>query len=217
MVRQTNKYNPVCRNSCQAKIYASKFTVGEIPFLFTTNDHLVGDDPFPLPDATESLVKQDSDLHGIWQLRKRLINVTLAENEIHTWTWREIESQINSMGFSRTGTKVFLTTIGEYFFHESCDRHIAKGAHRFEVNLKAADTTVSLWNVDLDGLFYYDSAGTGSLCVELPLSDDAVLQKLINTRQFVKEEVSAIQELYFAPHVMLAPLALIFEDFLSAV
>ena|GEM_PF-3873140 len=63
-----------------AKIYASKFGVGEILFLFTANDHLDGDDPFPLGDSNESLdfpldLPDDAKDCSLWALREKLLRV----------------------------------------------------------------------------------------------------------------------------------------------
>ena len=67
------------------KIYASRFTVGELEFLFTVDPHLDGDDPFPLPDDEEScddpFALPESEPtggdgpHSLWALRSALLEV----------------------------------------------------------------------------------------------------------------------------------------------
>jgi hypothetical protein len=56
-----------------AKIWASKFTVSEILFLFTNGEHLTGDDPFPYTEEPEAcknpLNAPEDSRHGVWKLR----------------------------------------------------------------------------------------------------------------------------------------------------
>lgn len=66
-----------------AKIYAPEFTVGEIRFLFTAEEHAPGDDPFPMPDALESMVSPpnlpEDDDNNILGLHEKLISVVMIE------------------------------------------------------------------------------------------------------------------------------------------
>ncbi|MFI0484414.1 neuraminidase-like domain-containing protein [Actinomadura sp. 9N215] len=53
------------------KIYQSPFTVGELLFLFTTDAHLGGDDPFPLQDRNEATddplgLGETEPFRGVW-------------------------------------------------------------------------------------------------------------------------------------------------------
>ena len=65
------------------KIYTSKFTVGEILFLCTGQRHLEGDDPFPMPSASEShdapLDLPDDDTLALWALRRKLLETNNCE------------------------------------------------------------------------------------------------------------------------------------------
>ena len=77
------------------KIYVSDFTAGEILFLFTADTHLDGDDPFPMQDRNES---HDSPLdlpeaehpHGLWSLRRKLLEPEVFEADEYAWTWHRI-------------------------------------------------------------------------------------------------------------------------------
>lgn len=75
---------------------------------------------------------------------------------------------------------------------------------------------MSLWGADQFGPFHYDTEGTGSLWVELPLRDAVVLEKLRGTRQLGEKEIEVVQKLYLAPRATLAPFAFIFDNFSAA-
>ncbi|GII82660.1 hypothetical protein Ssi03_06500 [Sphaerisporangium siamense] len=64
-----------------AKLYASDLGVGELLFLTTTDDHLQGDDPFPLQPPNEALddplaLPDDDGPGSLWSLRAALLAVT---------------------------------------------------------------------------------------------------------------------------------------------
>jgi hypothetical protein len=206
-----------------SKVYASEFTVGEIIFLFTVNGHLQGDDPFPLPDGLESVVeplKLPEGEHSIWKLREKLVHVKIEDDEIDSWTWLRIEAALEELGFVRPEAKNTLISLGEHFFPgalEACGHPVSHIARRFAVDLPTTETTVSLWSADQRGPFRYDSKGAGQLWIELPLSEDSVLDKLSNTRQLNEKEIIAVQDLYFAPRSVLAPFAAIFSHFQHAI
>ncbi|KAF2395546.1 hypothetical protein EJ06DRAFT_534894 [Trichodelitschia bisporula] len=196
-----------------AKIYASEFTVGEVVFLFS-NAHLVGDDPFPMPDALESALaplRVPDFGHNALGLRKRLLGAQTDK----TWNWRDIRSALLGLGLSNLTLDYF----GEHFFPETLERcglRVKRQARRFEAPLAAADTSAAVWNTDEQGPFHYDT-GTGKLWMELPLRNEAVLEKLKLTRQLSDKERMAVQQLYFAPRAEVALLALVFENFPAAV
>ena len=67
-----------------AKVYASRFSVGELIFLFTADPHLDGDDPFPLQDENEALdaplgLPDDEPDHALWRLRQEMLGRPEAE------------------------------------------------------------------------------------------------------------------------------------------
>src|SRR5262249_24153001 len=77
---RTRTTHPLRFAEVLGKVYASGFSVGEILFLFTTLDHLDGDDPFPLadPDETaddplalpEASPAAGDGSHSLWALRR---------------------------------------------------------------------------------------------------------------------------------------------------
>ncbi|KUJ20811.1 uncharacterized protein LY89DRAFT_455463 [Mollisia scopiformis] len=205
-----------------AKIYASNLSVGETIFLFVPDCHLIGDDPFPLPDAGKSAIETlkypDDDEHGIWQLREQLLSVSLGEEDIVGWTWQEMKTVIFELGGLQA--KDSFDALGIHFFPaalENCGHQVNFRDRRFEVELAVADTTPSLWTIDQCSPFHYDAEDSGKLWTELPLPDEAVITLLKSSRQLNAKEIQAVQDLNFAPRALLAPFALIFENFPAAV
>jgi len=206
-----------------AKVYASDFTVGEVIFLFTTEEHAPGSDPFPMPDALESIISplnipDNDDDYNIWALREKLIGVDIDEGSQIVWDWSGIQSALIGMGYEPCVKNDPVTALGEHFFHgalEESGHPVGHRCRRFEVALPASDTTVSLWGADQRGPFQYDTEGS-CLWTELPLCEEAVLDKLKSTRQLNEKEINAVQELYFAPRATLAPFAFIFDNFPAA-
>jgi len=72
-----------------------------------------------------------------------------------------------------------------------------------------------MWNTPADGPFRYDVASS-SLCTQVPLPDRRVIEKLIHVRQLNPTEAQAVQNLYCAPRVDLAPFACLFTNFAAA-
>ena len=167
------------------KVYSSNFTISEILFLFTVKHHRDGDDPFPLPDRLESDIDplQLPERHSVWGLREGLMKMDLEPGASEAWTWDRIESTLHDLGYESVAIQKL-----KLFFESG----------KFSTNLK--ETTSSMWNSN--GPFRYES---GQLSVDLPLSDDSVLDKLRTTRQLTNEEINAVQDLYFAPRAVLAP------------
>ncbi|HEY2295083.1 MAG TPA: neuraminidase-like domain-containing protein, partial [Thermoanaerobaculia bacterium] len=203
-----------------SKLYASDFSVGEILFLFTVGDHLDGDDPFPLPVANESLDDPlelpDDEEHGLWALRRKLLDVHVDEEEAEGWSWHRIESVLlHEFGFAPD----LLDDLGEHFFPTVLEHHghpVDAQKRRYRANLPLAGTSPLMWNTPPDGPFRYDSAGQ-QLWARLPLRDEAVLAKLSEIRQLRDPEQAAARELYFAPRATLAPFAPVFRNFTEAV
>ena len=200
-----------------AKIYASKFTVGEIIFLFTTNRHLHGDDPFPLPSPEESEVEPlnypDNHDDHLWKLRKKLLAVNINEAEREKWDWKRIEKGFHQLGY-HAKNKV-LKRLAEHFFPYvlKADGHrVRKESRRFKVGLPEENTVPRLWHAPHHGPFRYDEEDE-ELWTELPLTDEAVIHKLSDIRQLNEAEAAAVQTLYFAPRAALAPFAPIFANF----
>jgi hypothetical protein len=215
-----------------AKINASEFTVGEIVFLFTDQEHLDGDDPFPWTEPSESIddplnVPED-DIHGLWALRHKLLKAEVRDEDASRWNWHRIETCIREMGFgeglSGSGSPDALISLGEHFFPETIEsvrQQVDKSARQYRVNLPSSSTSPHMWRSEPCDLFHYNMGagndGTGQLWLELPVENEKVLHKLREARQLNVTEIHAVQDLYFAPRATLAPFALIFSNFGHAV
>ncbi len=209
-----------------SKIYASHFTVGEILFLFTANGALDGDDPFPLPTEEESL---DSPL----DLPDDAGELSLAEPApppargggerggrpgVDVAAHRESRcarssasrlpraGPIRSRRWARTSSRTSSSARGP---------PSAAKDRRYRVGLAATATSAAMWNAPADGPFRYD-AGAQELWTEVPLQDEAVLEKLSRVRQLSGAEQAVVRELYFLPRVDLAPFAFLFPTFEEA-
>ena len=121
-----------------------------------------------------------------------------------------------------------LRQLAEHFFPSILERDGDKvpAQNRRWVNpLPIKSTSTKLWSSDPCWPFHYDAAATnldtpdfvGQLWIQLPLKDRAVSRKLRACRQLNNAEIRAVQNLYFAPRAMLAPLAMIFSNFDEAV
>jgi len=135
-----------------AKIYASDFGVGEILFLFTADEHLGGDDPFPLQPRNEALdsplsLPDDEACYSLWALRRKLLTVSLTEEDVQLWTWTRIEASLSDeFGFTATGDPDPLLSLGEHFFPtilESCGCQVDPLKRQYRVDL--ADTPAPMW------------------------------------------------------------------------
>jgi hypothetical protein len=215
-----------------AKINASKFSVGELIFLFTPREHLDGDDPFPWTERFESrddpLNVPEDDVHGLWELRHMLLHAEVCGEDINAWSWPRIESFIRGMGFgdgpSTSGSLDALTCLGEHFFPETLE-HVGQGSSRtarqYTAALPLSSTSPHMWRSEPCELFHYKqdagSDGTGYLWLQLPVENEKVLHKLREVRQLNPAEMQAVQDLYFAPRATLVPFALIFSNFGHAV
>lgn len=210
-----------------AKICASEFTVGEILFLFTNERHLLGDDPFPYAEPSES--KEDplnvpEDRHGgLWKLRKELLDVQIDECSAQEWTWDRIEHSLRSdFGILPPSDPKFtdpVRSIGEHLFPDILERH---GHHvkfedrRFSTKLETSQTSVLMWESSPHSPFKFEPSAE-KLWAELPIRDEEVIAKLQHMRQLNPSEQFAVRELYFAPRVLLTPFAHIFTNFSEAV
>ncbi|GCE06809.1 neuraminidase-like domain-containing protein [Dictyobacter aurantiacus] len=207
-----------------SKIYASEFSVGEILYLFTANNHLDGDDPFPLPDDNEALdspleFPDDEAKYSLWALRRELLAVSIPKEEAERWTWRHIEWSLrHEFGYESAGGADLLLSIGEHFFPHilaACGNHVDTKQRQYRVQLAASSTNATMWNTP-DSPFHYDTSAQ-ELWIRLPLMDEEVFEKLSHIRQLNQEEQDAVQSLYFAPRADLAAFAFIFSNFGASV
>ena len=200
-----------------AKIYASDFTAGEILYLFTAGEHLEGDDPFPLQEENESLdlpfhLPGDQQEESLWCLRRKLLEVSISDEEVHGWSWKRIEAALrDEFGFAPSD----ILALGEHFFPDIVAHAGYQGsasARCFFSNLPLASTIPQMWNTPPEGPFQYDPTSE-RLWAEIPLTDERAIEKLTHVRTLNPAERQAVQDLYFQPRAMLAGFALLFADF----
>ena len=203
-----------------AKIYASRFSVGELIFLFTAGPHLDGDDPFPLQEPNEALdsplgLPDDEPAHTLWHLRRDLLEARAADDDDGDWPWRRIESALHAdFGFAPGDVQA----LGQHFFPGELARSgfpVSAAQSRFVSGLPAASTSAPKWNTPPDGPFQYDPA-TEQLSARVPLTDRAVIAKLTQTQDLNAAEQQAVQDLFFQPRALLGRFALLFSDFVDA-
>lgn len=204
-----------------AKIYASEFRVGELLFLFTNDEHLQGDDPFPLQTKNEAKdsplgLPDDEDKNSLWTLRKKLMAVEVSAGAAEPWTWARMETALREeFGFvPPPAPDNRWLSLGQHFFPAAlADSGIAVSPleRQYRVSLPPP-TSELMWNTPPDGPFRYDLAAQ-ELWTQLPLTDEAVLAKLSRIRQLTFPEQSAVCNLYFKPRVDLAHFAFIFNNF----
>jgi Tc toxin complex TcA C-terminal TcB-binding domain len=203
-----------------AKIYASEWRVGELIFLFTTDDHLQGDDPFPLQTGNEAkdapFELPDDDQYSLWELRKKLMAVEVSTEDAEQWTWARMEATLRE-GFSLPLGSPSWLSLGQHFFPAVlADSGIAVSLpqRQYRVPLPLP-TSELMWNTPANGPFHYDPAAH-ELHAQVPLTDEAVIAKLSRIRQLGTlnpVEQTAVRDLYFLPRVDLARFALLFNSF----
>jgi hypothetical protein len=203
-----------------AKIYASNFSIGEILYLFTAEDHLDGDDPFPLQEENEALdlplgLPDDEGEYSLWRLRHKLLEAHLSDEQISDWSWKRIEKVLrDEFGFAENKLLAF----GKHFFAktlESDGYSVSTQDRQFSTALASANTAPLMWNTPPDAPFQYD-AGTQTLWTQLPLPDKEVIEQLTHIRHLNAQEREAVQDLYFQPRTLLAAFAFLFTDFTQA-
>ena len=203
-----------------AKIYASEFHVGELLFLFTNQDHLHGDDPFPLQSTNEAKdspfgLPDDEDQNSLWTLRQKLLAVEVTAESAEHWTWAQMETVLqDEFGFAPSPVSNPWLSLGHHFFplalaDSGIAVSIAQRQYRTSLPLP---TPISMWNTPPGGPFQYD-ATIQELWTQIPLTDEAVLAKLSRIRQLTDPEQRAVRDLYFLPRVDLAHFAFIFNNF----
>ncbi len=207
------------------KIFVSDFSVGEVLFLFTAEEHPGGDDPFPLQSANESFdnpldLPDDEDRFGLWALRRKLLEVDADDEAAERWMWARIVAALyDQFGYVSPGGADPLGELGEHFFPSVLEREgitVDPARRRFRVALPAAGTTPLMWNTPPDGPFRYDTTAQ-ALWTQLPLRDAAVAEKLSQLRPLSAAEQDAVRELYFGPRALMAPFAAVFSNFGRAV
>lgn len=213
-----------------AKLYASEFGVGELFFLFTTNEHLHGDDPFALQPLNEALgsplgLPDDEDdeaylqdSFSLWALRYKLLAVEVSEEEVAAWTWPKIVASLEEDFAYDSSSDNHLQSLGEHFFPmvlEAEGTPVPLTDQQYRTGLTAGNTAPQMWNTIEEAAFRYNSTEE-ELWVQLPLTDEGVIQEMSRIRQINTTEQFAIQRLYFLPRLDLVPFAFIFPSFAEA-
>jgi hypothetical protein len=203
-----------------AKVYASDFSVGELLYLFTTEPHLDGDDPFPLQESNDALdfplgLPDEDREHALWRLRQDMLAVEVSDEEDGEWPWRRIDAALQKeFGFAPSAT----LALAQHFFPQvlaQSGQQAGPASALFVTPLAIDATLASTWNDPPDGPFSYDPSGP-QLSTRVPLTDRAVIETLTHAPDLGSAEQQAVQDLYFAPRAMLAGFALLFTDFTTA-
>jgi hypothetical protein len=195
------------------KLYASQFTVGEVLYLLTADDHLPGDDPFPLGDSGEALENplddpDDDEGFSLWRLRRELLDVDV--DDAGDWTWSRVTAALGEVS-PATQTATALTALAGHLFPgvvAAAGTGVDATAQRYAVPL--AGSSEAMWNTP-DSPFHYDGSA-GELQASIPIVDEAVLTKLSRIRPLSAAESEAVRDLYFAPRVEIAQLSFLFPD-----
>ena len=197
-----------------AKIYASDFSVGELIFLFTADAHLDGDDPFPLQEENEALdfplgLPDDEREHALWRLRHDMLERYRRGRKTRP---RKRSGRGGASKPPCTAEFGFapgdILALGQHFFPGVLARsgyQVSPAATRFVSSLAAASTSAPMWNTPPDGPFQYDPSQQ-QLSARVPLTDRAVIAKLTQVHDLNPAEQQAVQDLFFQPRAMLAPL-----------
>jgi hypothetical protein len=191
-----------------AKIHASGFGVGELIYLCTADEHLAGDDPYPLEDMGEAEIDplrepDEAPGHALWDLRARLLAVRPDDETVESYTWSRIGDVLrDELGWDPAGDQ--LTALGTHLFPEV----LGVAQRRYTTHL--AGSTAAMWNTP-GSPFRYDDAAS-ELSTAVPLDDDAVLSKLTRIRPLQPAEAQAVRDLYADPRRELAGFGYLFPD-----
>lgn len=205
-----------------AKIYRSRFTTGELLYLFSVDQHLDGDDPFCQQDANEALDQpfdfpEEGHPFDLWKLREKLLHVHTSDADVAAWTWSALSTAMHTeFGYEPPPGLDPLQRLGEHFFPETLARSgrvAAAQARQYRTAL--AGTVAGMWNFPHPGPFQYD-AGAQELIMSLPLRETDVLHKLNAIEQLTATERAAVQQLYFAPRAELARFSFLFSSLVEA-
>ncbi|WP_421907369.1 neuraminidase-like domain-containing protein [Mameliella sp.] len=200
-----------------AKIYASKFEVGDLLFLFTVDPQLQGGDPFPAQTRNEARdlpfdLPDNEDENTLFALRDVLRHVTIDPQEASTWTWARMGKTLRETYGMPDGTPEW-TALGTHFFPDILEAEgltVAPADRVWRANLPAGSTSEAMWNTP-EGPFRY-LAGSQELETRVPLVDPEVIAKLARIRQLTAAEQAVVSTLYMAPRALLAFFGFLFEN-----
>src|SRR5262249_10897657 len=151
--------------------------------------------PFLQQDSIDALIHplglpEDEPEDSLWKLRKELLSVEVAEEEICEWTWPRIYGVLrDKFGYAPAAGQDPLHSFGQHSCPEvleasgyACDaRH---RQYRFSL------TSSTQWNQIHGSPFHYDAVTT-ELWVQLPLRDEAVAATLSRLPQLNAAEQAA--------------------------
>ena len=200
-----------------AKIYASRFGVGEILFIFTADPQLQGGDPYPTQTENEArdlpFDLPDNEVeNSLFSLREKLLAVSVEPETAAGWTWALMGETLQET-YGLPQGEVHWLEFGTHFFPEVLEAEgeaIASADRVWREALPSINTSAAMWNTP-EGPFRYVAA-TQELEASLPLEDGAVLAKLARIRQLNPQERTAVSNLYMAPRKLLAFFAFLFEN-----
>ncbi|MFZ1009277.1 MAG: neuraminidase-like domain-containing protein [Candidatus Sulfotelmatobacter sp.] len=200
-----------------AKMCASKFRIGELLYLFNAVPPHEHEDPFE-QDAEDALnypldLPEEGHEHSLWKLREALLEVEVCEEEIHHWTWPRMVARFREkFGYAPSSGQDPLLSLGQHFFPdmlEDSGYSVSDQQRQYRISL----ASTAPWNTPAGGPFQY---GSSQLWTQLPLRDEAVASQLGQLPTLNNAEQVAVQDLYFAPRLDLAPFAFLFPDWQSA-
>ncbi|QNA89208.1 hypothetical protein G4G28_13375 [Massilia sp. Dwa41.01b] len=135
-----------------AKIYASAFTTGELLYLFTSDQHLNGDDPFFAQDRNEALDQpfdypEEGHPFDLWHLRARLLE-PLAEEQAQAIGWHAIESAMRTdYGYAPASGNDPLRVLGHHFFPRMMEElGFAATPRARQYRTPLSGTVPNMWN-----------------------------------------------------------------------
>lgn len=211
------------------KIYASSFTVGDILYLATAEHHLDSDDAFPLQSVNEANdlplgLPEDEHADSLSALRHKLLAVEITEEQNHHFTWTRVTTTLrDQFGYAPDPAAPNpdpLLSLGKHFF----PRFVTKAgitvttSERRYTYAQAVATPPLMWNSPPDGPFQCETAADQSvhLWSQIPLCDEAVINKLCHVHSLGADEQVAVQDLYFQPRLELSSFAFLFPNFADA-
>ncbi|KAI6777886.1 uncharacterized protein J7T54_000024 [Emericellopsis cladophorae] len=174
-------FDPVCTlrfAEVLAKICASRFTVGELLFLFTVQDHVDGDDPFPIAPQLEtashplSSLPDDELEFSLEALRKTLLRAeddedecaALSDDACDALDWSRVQGILHDAGYTSFptmsgGTNDALQSLAEHFFPSavarSGGRSVDARSRQWTAPLDPLDTSPAMWAADPCGPLHY--------------------------------------------------------------
>lgn len=200
-----------------AKIYASRFGVGEIFFIFTADPQLQGGDPYPAQTENEARdlpfdIPDNETENSLFALRDKLLAISMDSESTAGWTWMRMgETLQETYGLPENDPRWL--ALGTHFFPDVLEAEgetVVSTDRVWREPLAIGATSAAMWNTP-EGPFRYITS-TGELETSLPITDEAVLAKLARIRQLTALERFAVTNLYMAPRELLAFFAFLFEN-----